>query len=473
MMHRKMTVCLLFIFLIIPLLAAATPSFYFRLNDRCNVIDLEPTLANETNKFLTHNLTAQYVDLISSKDSTGIYDTDVYYMGQTLAPIGLIEIPSLKNSVNQLVASLGNAYTLCGASVRVSVTSSDDWWYTLIEDKRYKRHFGLDLFARVTSTSGGKDSSVTGVNGNASNTGVHFGYQKGVKSESGSIEFEIIDSSGNTSYKAAWFDICLVADVNQQTQDLLIPTDSYYVARIDFEISVVVTVEDQEGIKYEYTLSYDNAPMDQKYSVQIMGYYKPGDSAQRDNSALFYLEMENNNIDISEAYGRDPVEIAKYHFTTDSKPATDYKNGAPGYVYIFLSSAENAGSNNSRPFSLDWVDGSANQTNTVTSIQFTTTLKSDTEYGHRYDDDTNNETIPSNGAVSYSNGNYLSGSLVIKPDEFADKGNNYIRWHDEGSIYLTLPKVGNYNSVTDLGLKAGSYQSIIYVHIVTDFNPRD
>ncbi|MBR0521258.1 MAG: hypothetical protein IJJ95_08000, partial [Spirochaetales bacterium] len=68
--------------------------------------------------------------------------------------------------------------------------------------------------------------------------------------------------------------------------------------------------------------------------------------------------------------------------------------------------------------------------------------------------------------------NFYDYSLVLEPEKYKDKSASYVRWHDDGAIYLSIPKVDGYPDAQSLGLKAGSYQSNIYIHIVTDFHPK-
>ena len=62
-MSKRITLCILLSLLFIPLFAV--PGLYFRLNDRCTLVDLE------SRSFLPHLTTSIYDDTISMTDSEG------------------------------------------------------------------------------------------------------------------------------------------------------------------------------------------------------------------------------------------------------------------------------------------------------------------------------------------------------------------------------------------------------------------
>ena len=458
--RKKVLICLMLLLLSIPLFAI--PTLYFKLNDRCNLIDLEPTFAQGTNKYLTHTMNSIYKDPSESINPAGIADDSYYYHLQALATVGIIDLNYLNGQTGYQNAKL-----------KATVTSSENWYYTLVEDSNFKRHFGVDLFVRG-NTGSGRDFNIPGANGDPVNTGVQFGKQGGADTGNNSIEIEIADSNGNSKYKSIWFDILLVTDLSVFGEDQVIPTDSYYVSNLTVEISVIAADPGPGG--EDVVLSYGGNSLSAEYLVQVRGYYKPGDpSAARDSTAIFYVERNEDAIDIANTYDTGAkVEIAQYHFTTNSKNATLYNNSNPGNVYIFLSSSADARYSNNKEFSLDWIDGPREQQHTNTSIKYLTTLESsNTTFGHKYGDPQSAETLPSNGAVSYNLANFYDYSLVIEPEKYKDKSASYVRWHDDGVIYLTIPKVNGYPDAQSLGLKAGSYESTIYIHIVTDFNLRN
>lgn len=457
--RKNVLICLMLLLLFIPLFAE--PNMYFKLNDRCNLIDLEPTLSLGTNKYLTHTMSSSYKDQSENTDPSGIYDDSYYYYKQALATVGIVDLNFLNRQ-----AGFENA------KLKVTVTSGENWYYTLVEDSSFKRHFGVDLFARASTGSGG-DFNVTGVNGNQTDTGVRFGKQNGIDAGLDSVELVVANSDGTSKYKSAWFDICLVTDLPVFGDDQLIPTDSYYFGNLTFEISLISATPGPGG--EDVVLSYQGRTLSAEYLVQVVGYYKPGDpSSSMDSTAIFYVERNEDAIDIANTYDTGTkVEIAQYHFTTNSKNATSYSSSDPGKVYIFLSSSSDARYANNTEFSLDWIDGPREQQHTNTSIKYLTTLESsNTTFGHKYGDPQSAETLPSNGAVSYNPANFYDYSLVLEPEKYKDKSASYIRWHDDGAIYLSIPKVDGYPDAQSLGLKAGSYQSNIYIHIVTDFHPK-
>ena len=115
-MIRK-TITVMALLLVAAACFAALPSPYLKLNDRCTVIDLA------ANSFRGHSVDATYHDSI--KNSTE-YGTQYYYNGQNLLSIGMTETKSGSNPQ-------GN--------IRLTVTlidDSDGWFYTLLDDKRFK-----------------------------------------------------------------------------------------------------------------------------------------------------------------------------------------------------------------------------------------------------------------------------------------------------------------------------------------------
>ena len=131
-MIRK-TITVMALLLVSAACFAVLPSPYLKLNDRCTVIDMA------ANSFRGHSVDAVYQETI--KKSTE-YGTQYYYHDQNLLSIGMTNI---RNGAE------------AQGSIRLTVSlidDSDGWFYTLLDDKRFKRPFGLDLFARGrTSTA--------------------------------------------------------------------------------------------------------------------------------------------------------------------------------------------------------------------------------------------------------------------------------------------------------------------------------
>ena len=446
MMGKRIFVCLVLLLLLFPLYAA--PTLYFRLNDRCNLVDLE------SNHFLSHVMTSVYDDTISKIDSAGKCNDGYYYFEQALASIGLIDVWS----VSRIVGAGGTA--ILEVSVNTTLGTADSWYYTLIEDSRYKKHFGVDLFARGTTASNSRDVNVQW---QGSNTGIHTGND----SSTNTIRYTIVEN-GTNIYKNAWFDICLVMDDLVDPNDQLIAADSYYIANLEFDIQVV----DGNGT----VLKYNNADLKEKYLVQIMGYYRPEDEAfSKDNTAIFYLDRQNNDISISDEYGGDWIDIASYYFTTDSKSSSLFNNNNPGKVYIFLSSSSDGRNNSAAPFSLKRKKGPVieGQSSYATEIGYLARLVSDGNgTGHAYGSSAR-ATTETDGASYYQeeNNSFKTNSLEIDAETFQGQHDTYVRWYDQGAIQIKIPEDNNlYDEGSGkLLLKSGSYESTIYVHIVTDF----
>ena len=87
---KRVLICLILLILSIPLFA--DPTMYFKLNDRCNLIDLEPTLSQGTNKYLTHTMASSFKDKSENTDTSGIHDDSYYYYMQALATVGIIDL---------------------------------------------------------------------------------------------------------------------------------------------------------------------------------------------------------------------------------------------------------------------------------------------------------------------------------------------------------------------------------------------
>ena len=451
-MGKRFFVCLFLLLLLFPL--CASPTLYFRLNDRCNLIDLE------SDKYLSHTLSSIYDDVESVLDSSGKSNTGYYYYAQSMATIGLVDISYLKSIVN----GAGGTASLV-VTVNNSAQTTDDWYYTLIEDKRYKRHMGIDLFARGhTNDELNHDINIIDASGK---TGIHVG--NGIATNSYSIN---LFENGTNIYKTAWFDISLVVDDIVDANDLLIAADSYYIVNLEFEIKVV----NGSGV----ILEYNGEPLYEKYYVQIMGYYRPEDEAfSRDNTAIFYIERQNNDISISDEYGEDWFDVATYYFTTDAKSASLYNADNPGNVYIFLSSSSDGRNNSAAPFTLKRRKGPVieGQSAYATEIGYLARLVSDGNgTGHAYGS-SSRETASSDGTSYFleNNDGFKAKSLVIDSYTFRDKQSSYVRWYDQGSIQIRIPEDENlYDAGSGkLMLKSGSYESTIYVHIVTDFIPRN
>ena len=66
---------------------------------------------------------------------------------------------------------------------------------------------------------------------------------------------------------------------------------------------------------------------------------------------------------------------------------------------------------------------------------------------------------------------FKTNSLEIDADTFQGQHDTYVRWYDQGAIQIRIPEDANLydDGSGKLMLKSGSYESTIYVHIVTDF----
>ena len=445
-MGKRFSVCLFLLILFIPLFAA--PTLYFRLNDRCTLVDLE------SRSFLSHVMTSGYNDIISRTDSSGMANTGYYYFEQSLASIGLINVAQL----NRIAASAGGTASI-EVTVNTSVGGADSWYYTLLEDRRYKRHFGIDMFARGTNN----DNKDVNIQFDGVITGVHAGNN----SATNTIKFDIIEDGSNL-YKNVWLDVCLVLDDLVDPNDQLIAADSYYVANLEFEIRVV----DGEG----NVLKYDNADLKEKYLVQIMGYYRPEDEAfSKDNTAIFYIDRKVNDFSISDKHGKGWFDVATHYFTTDAKDKSLFNSSNQGNVYIFLSSTSDGRNNSTAPFSLKRKRGPTveGQSSYATEIGYLARLVSDGNgTGHGYG--SNNRYTTETDGTSYfqeNSSDFKETSLVIDAEDFSGQHGNYVRWYDQGSIQIRIPTDNSiYDAETQkLLLKSGSYESTIYIHIVTDF----
>lgn len=452
MMGKRFFACLFILLLFIPLYSL--PSLYFRLNDRCTLIDLE------SDKYLGHTLSSVYDDIESVLDSSGKSNTGYYYRDQSMASIGLVDITYLNN----IVANAGGTARLV-VTVNNSEHTADDWYYTLIEDRRYKRHMGIDLFSRGhTNDALNHDTYIIDGSGN---TGIHAG--NGFATNTYSID---LFENGTAIYKSAWFDVTLVVDDIVDANDQLIAADSYYIVNLEFEIKVV----DANGV----ILQYNSEPLYEKYYVQVMGYYRPEDeSFSRDNTAIFYIERQNNDISISDEYGGNWFDIATYYFTTDAKSASLYNAQNPGNVYIFLSSSSDGRNNSATPFTLKRKRGPVieGQSAYSTEIGYLARLVSDGNgTGHAYGS-SSRATVSSDGTSYFleNNDGFKANSLVIDANTFKDKQGTYVRWYDQGSIQIKIPTDENLfdEGSGKLLLKSGSYESTIYVHIITDFIPKN
>ena len=469
----KKTITILALLMIAATCFAVLPSPYLKLNDRCTVIDLA------ANTFRGHSVNASYHDTI--KTSTA-YGTTNYYFNQNLLSIGMTD------------TKIG---TEAQGSIRLTITLQDDsdgWFYTLLDDKRFKRPFGLDIFAR--GRSGNSDVPIPNDNDNYS---FHLGYV--APSEDAGYANLYTDNSVEipmsvvADYKSIWWDVCIVLDpvtdtVNDAIHNIyggntenpddpneyhMLASNQYYVASLQFRIECL----DENG---------DVVAAD-TYIIQIYGYYKPANANDmNDNTSVFYLVKNANSeqLDINQIYNDNSwLEIASYNFTTNAKQITNlggktWDNYDPGKVYMFLSSSNNAFGGSSEQFTLKRVTGSGSYSSQYfSSINYLVKLESTESHDSKVFD----------GTLSY---NSLSGfnpedCLTIKAEKFKDRSSNYARWYDLGTLEIYIPKTGEslaqYGEVlgqtnsfdwlpesTDINLNAGTYTSNIYVHIVSDFN---
>lgn len=451
-MRKRVTACLVILLLFVPLFAV--PDLYFRLNDRCTLIDLE------SRSFLPHLMTSRYDDTISMTDSEGKTNDGYYYYEQSLASMGIVDI----NFLNSAAAASTDGKATLVMTVSTAEKTADSWYYTLVEDRRYKRHVGVDIFSRGAPSAGGSHVNID-IDGNG-NTGIHIGNNAPIDT----ISFDIIQN-GRNLYKSAWADICLVLE-DETSDDQLIAADSYYIINLEFDIKVV----DGDG----QIMSYGGNPLSDKFLVQIMGYYRPEDEAfSKDNTAIFYVERFENDINISSAYSSGEwIDVSSYFFTTDSKVASLYNTSDPGSVYIFLSSTSDGSRNDADVFTLKRKRGPSiqSQSEYESEINYVARFKADgTGMGHAY----NSSALTTSEAdgTAYFPDDYQTTSLVIGAESFKDNRATFLRWYDQGTIQLKIPsgegQRAEIHAVGDsVNLKSGSYESTIYIHIVTDFHPK-
>ena len=477
-MIKKVLIVLALLVIASACFAVDPPLPYLRLNDRCTVIDLA------SNIYRGHSLDASYYDSRTVLSSTE-YGTQYFYYSQNLLTIGMTEIRDSKLNPK--------------GSIRLTVTPVGDgegWFYRLLNDKRYKRPFGLDLFARGRKRGANKDESIA-----------VYSFHAGISCPDSSGEMALLSPNYTVTipievvaqYQSIWWDSCLVLDpvtdtVNDMVSNVysgstdpdnlgdadecyLLASDQYYVTSVEFKI---------ECIDENEQVIVSNA-----YIVQIYGYYKPADASSMDDSSIIFYILKNDNadhIDINQLYNDDSwLELANYDFTTDARTFT-LPSGSTldsfdvGNVYMFLSSSNDAFSGTSSQFTLNRVSGTGQITpQYYSSINYLVRLRStkDPSQVKVYD-----------GTLSYSSvaGFQPDDSVTIEAEKFKDRIYNYARWYDSGVLEIYIPKndadtvvsqygvLGQTNSfqyippdTTDINLNAGTYTSNIYVHIVSDF----
>ena len=475
-MLKKALVVLTFLIIAGACFAVDPPNAYLRLNDRCTVIDLG------SNKYHGHSMSATYNTNTSQTSTT--YGTQYYYYNQNLLTIGMTEIRD--SSMNPK------------GSIKLTVSLVDEgngWFYTLLDDKRYKRPFGFDVFARGRKR-GGSDESIEGY---SFQVGIVPTDSSGTMATLSQVNSITIPASVVGEFQSIWFDSCIVLDpVTDTVNDLirnvyagdvdlennelindyyLLASNQYYVASVEFDIECL----DENGD----TISSND------YIVQIYGYYKPADaSTLNDNTAVFYILKSDNSehLDINQLYNDSSwLEIANYDFTTSARTFT-LPSGSTldsfdaGRVYMFLSSTNDAFAGTSPQFTLNRVTGTGQVTSQYySSINYLVKLKSDKD---------STQVKVYDGTLSYGTvaGFSPDKSIAIEAEKFRDRSANYARWYDTGTLEIYIPKSGadpvaaqygvsgQTNSFEyvggsdDINLNAGTYTSNIYVHIVSDFN---
>ncbi|MBQ3728217.1 MAG: hypothetical protein II903_01790 [Spirochaetales bacterium] len=417
--------------------AAADTNSFFKLNDRITVVDLG------TNLLFSHKDSAKNNNVNVNSYNT---DADFYYRNQTVLTTGIL-----------------NAN---GGAIKLSVDSLDDWYYVLSEDTEYKRPFGIDVFVR-----GRYDDSDVDVSEQSGIMGIHLGLQAKNQSEPAYV---LIPANIVSQYSSIWFDVCLVfdplIDANTDTVTIggatsnLISSDAYYLTSLEFTIEC----GDME----------DENHFSDTYVTQLMGYYKPTDTeAMQDNSAFLFVEKHGyaNGININEAYHTGNwYEIATYDFSTASRTYSVRVND-PGYVYIFLSSE---------------ADGLSDSRFTLLH----TGAVNPQEQGGQFNNSINYvlRIVPEpNGYGTVDGSSYFTGvssPTSIGPEWLKISGelrpynntNAYARWYNRGTIELAIlsneqdtPQyelpVPDSMGQGRINLASGSYTSVIYVHVVTDF----
>lgn len=423
-MRKRIVIAILLIAL--PVSCFAAVEAFLKQLSHCYVIDLE------SNQFRGHSTDAGYS---GDAPSTSSSSSNKYYENQILSVVG---IHGMKTS---------------GESVTLSMQlKSGEWCYVL--DERYKRPFGVDVFARGSSVIAGADVDIAGYS-------MHLGSQ--INSENGTssvtIPADIVED-----YDAIWWDACIVLDPITDTSSntcvydgvtyYMTPSDSYYTAVIELTVSC--------------------GEVSQSYELYLQGYYKsesidPGTSSCSMNITKLATA---NTLDIKTLFGTsEKYPVATYGMTTSSVFTPSSQTAPTGTVSLFLSSSNNAVSSNPEEFTLRHVSTNGTISYRDTSHNAVKYYAHITSTRGSQNNDGSTRTVQYDGTDYYGNASTSSRYVVIGPEHKTDQdAYRTTRWYDSGTISVSIPdnQTINGDTVTLDGLIAGQYTSNIYVHIVTD-----
>ena len=450
---KKMTVLVFLCFSLA--FCFADSSAYFKMNDRCNVVDISETV------FPSHNMSSTLV--FNGANVRKSDYTSTYYAYQNLLSMGFSETRTYEN----------NEYKAKGyIKASVSLIDSGNWCYTLPEDIRYMRPFGLDIIGRVKSNNG--DVSMPDYT-------KHAGYQtvNGLVSDMGRTVSVVVPQDVLVQYKSFWFDYCLVLggtiDVEENTVSVgsntfdLIPSNSYYTTTLQFDIWLIDGDPNNVPDVVESDGNQDYTVVDEgHYIIQILGYYKSSElDSDHDNFVMFFITKDRNadSLNISDMFaGNGPwISVAGYNFNTGSSLIPSLNSDA-GNVYMFLSSSRDATAPGvDDKFRLVRVSNSGGIPNV--------TFRNSVEYTAKIVSEEMGTSVEFTGEMYYKESEPFQTSkcLVIPAETFKDKEqkDTYARWHDEGQIMI---RITDEELARGQRLNAGAYTSDIYIHIVTDFN---
>lgn len=422
---RKAIAILCFTFSVLASAFAADAQPFIKMLSHCATVDLAATY------FTQHNATANYNG--NYPQSAGATSPNYYYENQILAVIGIDHIKD-KNTAVEISAEL----------------VSGEWAYIL--DDRYKRPFGIDLFARGSYTVGGQDLDVPGYS-------LHFGNQAnlGTGSNATSIPWSIVKD-----YDAIWWDVCLVMDpaVNTDTNTVqasdgqkynLTPTDSYYTAILEVTIKC--------------------GDVSETFDVYLQGYYKSGNINTDPNTTSIIMTVSKlssaNTLDIAQIIDSGSSQsVATYGFTSTVK----YGGDTSGTVSLFLSSASNGIASDPGEFKLRHIgtNGSVSYRDTIhNSVPFTATITS--TKGSKANNGTT-KSVTYDGTDYYGKAGTSDNYMVVPAQLTYDQDNQtLVRWADNGEITVSIPSTrSDGTAINTDGLVSGQYTSDIYVHVVTD-----
>jgi len=412
-------ICLFLLILILPAVCFATPNQYYKLNNRCNIADLNADI------YRWHSTGSDWKDGVKSTTEAG---TGFYYRDQVLLSLGATQM------------NVGNT---AWGSITLDVDPNTSFVYVLSGDNKYMRPFGIDIFAR--GNTGSRDLTLTTAE-------LHLGKQNGpvTNSYTATVTADDITSGG---IKSVWWDVCLVLDGNVNVDDPdkyntvkvlndatyyhVTESDSFYMATLNFTLTCTST----DGLTI----------ISQDYSAQIMGYYGREQPTEEQRSLMFILTKtaETDNINLLEKTGW--FTVASFDFVTDSH---EVNTEFPGDYHIFLSGSPNDTDERAgQPFAFHYI-GTRDAVNKDYDLGFTARIvTTDPSTGSPL-------VIPFDGtATSTTYTEYMN----ITTRAFKAKDNNYYaQWRGSGTIEVEL------DDVAALDLHAGRYESNIFIHITSD-----